>query len=116
MHSTDSSSLILGSSEDDEVIQEGLLRLRSVFSIASYMADLVSVKLRSWSCSTSVPLTRMNLILEGEITNFVHKLWNYCVMLFECSASVRKINNYIRKVYLQSDTCCKLYEPTRPCF
>ena len=46
LRSTDSSSLILGSSEDDEVIQEGLLRLRSVFSIASYMADCVSVELR----------------------------------------------------------------------
>lgn len=46
VHSTDCSSLILGSSEDDEVIQEGLLRLRSVFSIASYTADFVSLKLR----------------------------------------------------------------------
>lgn len=65
VHSTDSSSLILGSSEDDEVIQEGLLRLRSVFSIASYMADFVSVKLRR--CSVCVP-PALSLILgqEGE--------------------------------------------------
>lgn len=82
VHSTDSSSLILGSSEDDEVIQEGLLRLRSVFSIASYRADFVSIKLRY--CSTSVPLTQMNLILggRGEIINFVHKLQRSCLMQF----------------------------------
>lgn len=57
VHSTDSSSLILGSSEDDEVTQEGLLRLRSVF-IASYLADFVCIKLSY--CSTFVPPARMN--------------------------------------------------------
>lgn len=39
VHGTDSGSLILGSSADDEVIQEGLLRLRSVSPTAPCAAD-----------------------------------------------------------------------------
>lgn len=55
VHSTDSGSLILGSSEDDEVIQEGLLRLRSVFSTVSCTADFVKPKSLRPAASQRVP-------------------------------------------------------------
>lgn len=55
VHSTDSGSLILGSSEDDEVIQEGLLRLRSVFPTASCTADFVKPKSSCPTASQRVP-------------------------------------------------------------
>lgn len=52
VHSTDSGSLILGSSADDEVIQEGLLRLRSVSPTAPCAADFANPR----RCSAAAPL------------------------------------------------------------